>query len=239
MKNCNLLLVLVLIVAFSSCRSHKNAASSVSKSEINAVTSATQKSTTTQGVLDNQSSSTAKTDVEALTAKMNVALSYGGKTLNCGGTCRMKRNDVIQLNLTYTMIITVNVGTMELTPDYILLIDRLNKRYCKTSYSNISYLSYLGIDFYTLQQAFWGEMDPVDTGNISFSYGNWTQLGNGQFPCQMSVSFYRDNASYKGVLGLSNLKATSDWNTRTEIEEGKYQQVSFDAVMNALMGLVK
>ena len=69
------------------------------------------------------------TGVNAVTAKLNMTLESGGKHVNVGGTYRLKRDEVIQLNLTYTMIFTVNVGTLELTPDYLLVVDRLNKRF--------------------------------------------------------------------------------------------------------------
>ena len=61
------------------------------------------------------------TNVEAMTAKMNLKLESRGKSFSVGGTYRLKRNEVIQINLTYTMIITINLGTLELTPDYILV----------------------------------------------------------------------------------------------------------------------
>ena len=83
--------------------------------------------------------------IDALTAKMNLVLEAGGKRVNVGGTYRLKRNDVIQMNLTYTMIFTISVGTLELTRDYILLLDRINKRYCKVSYRYRLRLSPAGI----------------------------------------------------------------------------------------------
>ncbi|MBQ8051963.1 MAG: DUF4292 domain-containing protein [Bacteroidaceae bacterium] len=178
------------------------------------------------------------TDVDALSAKLNLTLESGKKKINVGGTYRLKRNDVIQINLVYTMIISINVGTMELTPDYILILDRMNKRYCKLAYADVPSLAEAGIDFQYLQRIFWGEADESPTKALEWTYANWEALGNGQFPTQITYSAKAKSSAYKATFNLSNLKATDRWETRTEVSS-KYQSVSYDAVMKAIMNVAK
>ena len=122
------------------------------------------------------------TGVDALTAKLELTLETGGKSVDVGGSYRLQRDKVIQINLTYTMIITVAVGTMELTPDYILILDRLNKRYCRIRYSDVPSLEQAGIDFKYLQSIFWGEAEKSPSNILEWTYSDWQPLGNGSFP---------------------------------------------------------
>ena len=100
---------------------------------------------------------------QALTAKMNLKLSSGTKNVSVGGQFRVKRDDVIQLSLVFLGI--KEVGRLELTRDSLLILDRLNNQYLKARYSDIPYLQQAGIDFYSFQSLFWGELFvPNDKG---------------------------------------------------------------------------
>ena len=70
----------------------------------------------------------AREGLNALSAKLNVTLLSDGKELSVGGTLRMKRDDVIQISLSAFF---VEVARLEITPDYILVLDRLGKQYVK------------------------------------------------------------------------------------------------------------
>ena len=90
------------------------------------------------------------------TAKVNLSLSSGSKSASVGGTLRMKRNDVIQLSLVSLGIF--EVGKLEVTPDYFMVIDKMGKQYLKASFENVPFLKKVGVDFYTLQSLFWDEL---------------------------------------------------------------------------------
>ena len=51
--------------------------------------------------------------MQTLTAKASVAIQTGGKSISANGTLRMKRNDVIQLSITF---LGMEVGRMEFFP---------------------------------------------------------------------------------------------------------------------------
>ena len=213
-----LLLVISLPLLFVACRSSRHA----TKSGIPAV-----------------EKRSAVTTVKAVTAKMNLTLESGSKSVDVGGSLRLKRDEVIQLNLTYTLIITVNVGTMEITPDYILILDRFNKRYCRVSYSDVPQLAEAGIDFAYLQRVFWGEAGESPRKElVEWTYAGWTALGDGQFPGQTTFTAKAGSVPCRAVISLSNIRENDNWETRTEISS-KYTPVSLSAVMNALMSVAK
>ena len=55
-------------------------------------------------------------------------------------------------------LIQTEVGRVEFTPDYVLVIDRLHKEYIKAEYSQLGFLKDNGLDFYSLQSLFWNEL---------------------------------------------------------------------------------
>ena len=178
----------------------------------------------------------ARTTAQGVTAKLNLSLSAGSKKINLGGTYRLKRDEVIQINLTYTMLFTINVGTMELTPDYMLVVDRMNKRYCRVRYSEVPTLAQAGITFAYLQRVFWGEEPKSPTADLTWSYANWTDLAGGQFPGQIQFTTRAKSDTYRATFNLSNLSESTDWETHTEVGS-RYQAVSYESILKALMSV--
>ena len=64
---------------------------------------------------------------DALTAKMSLALDWEGKgATKVSGTLRIKKDEVIQLSI--VPFLGIEVARAEISPDGILVIDRLNTR---------------------------------------------------------------------------------------------------------------
>ena len=84
-----------------------------------------------------------------VTSKMNIELFVDGKRISVGGNCNLKRDEAIQLSV--SLLGFMEVGRLELTPDYLLLINRAERQYVKVNYSDVPYLRQVGIDFYSLQ----------------------------------------------------------------------------------------
>ena len=186
-----------------------------------------------------KSEQTQITSAKSLSAKMSLNLSAGSKSISVGGTYRLLRDDVIQLNLTYTvLIVPVNVGTLEITRDDILLIDRLNKRYCRVSYTDVPQLVAAGIDFDFLQSIFWGEATESPTKDLQWSYANWQSLTDGKFPATITFTGKMKSTTYKAVFNLSNIREQSGWETRTDVSS-RYTAVPFTTILNALMSVAK
>lgn len=89
-------------------------------------------------------------------AKMSLRLSLGSKSASIGGTLKMKRDEAIQLSLTAMGLL--EVGRMELTPDYLFIQDRIHKQYMRMAWSDITAFQRAGINFEVFQALFWDEL---------------------------------------------------------------------------------
>lgn len=113
----------------------------------------------------------------AITAKIKVHASMGTQGVTLGGSLRMKRNDVIQLSLTFMGL--MEVGRLEFTRDNVLFIDRIHQRYARVSYSQIDFLSAADLDFYALQAIFWNEIFVPGSPDIAQVLSRFTLASSG------------------------------------------------------------
>ncbi len=228
-------MVAALLAGCRSSRKAERQASALATEAQTGVGSVVTGSTTEQTTPKQSTRAQRNTSVEALSAKMDITLRQGNKSINCGGTYRVKRGEVVQLNLTYTVLImSVNVGTLELTPDDILVIDRVGKRYCRVSFSDTEQLTKYGIDFEYLENLFWGDGGDVNTNTVACTYDSWTTLSQGRFPQGITISVKNKKQTVSANIQLSNIKETADWDYPTKVS-GKYTQVTLDQVMKAIV----
>lgn len=103
---------------------------------------------------------------ENLTAKASVSLQLGdkGKT-KVNATLRIRRGEVIRLSV--APLLGIEVARMDITPENILLIDRLNKRYVRVSFKEISRLANTELNFNILQSLFLNELFLPDKASLS------------------------------------------------------------------------
>lgn len=144
------LCLLCSLMVLSSCKHRRGAASTEGGSVAAGAQSAGLASKAVEMV--NASRQTGK----FLTAKASVKLQAGQKDVSVSGTLRMKRDDVIQLSLAFLGL--MEVGRMEITPEYFLLVDRMNHQYVRVAYADVPFFQQSGIDFHTFQSLFWGEL---------------------------------------------------------------------------------
>ena len=235
MKLYRLLLIAVLaLCVMAGCRSSRRA----TKENVTLPPSEVEQPKTP--VVEKQKKETRSSNVSALSAKMNLKLQAGNKHVTCGGTYRLKRDEVIQINLVYTVfVLPINVGTLELTPDSILVLDRINKRYCRAAYSQVPELKKAGVDFRYLQRVFWGDDEKVKNDFVSCVYDDWTKLSDGRFPQRIDFGLKASGtAKYKATFELSKIQETGKWESRVDVPS-KYQAVSLKTVMNAIMSVAK
>ncbi len=103
-----------------------------------------------------ETTNTNRQTAENITAKISLSASAGSKDVSVGGSLKMKRNDVIQISLVALGL--MEVGRMELTKEYLMVVDRMGRKYVKTDYAEVPFLQQAGIDFYTFQSLFWDEL---------------------------------------------------------------------------------
>ena len=93
---------------------------------------------------------------EGLTAKMSLALDVSGKTTKVNGTMRIKKGEVVQLSI--APLLGIEVARAEISPDGVLVIDRVNRRYVRVSFNELQELTNAQLDFYSLQALFLNEI---------------------------------------------------------------------------------
>lgn len=91
-----------------------------------------------------------------ITSKVKFSVETGAQKLTLTGNLKMKRDDCIRLQLMAFGF--VEAGRIELTPDYVLIMDRINKQYLKAPYVQVDFLRNNGMNFNTLQALFWNEL---------------------------------------------------------------------------------
>lgn len=134
----------LLIVFVSSCSSTRNAKKGVSIGNLSEAEYMEE--------LINRSSAW-----DAITAKMSLAVDLNGKgPTKVSGTLRMKRDEVIQLSI--APFLGIEVARAEISPDGVLVMDRMNKRYVKVSFDELKNLAKADLDFHTLQALFLNEI---------------------------------------------------------------------------------
>ena len=91
-----------------------------------------------------------------ITSKVKFSVEVGNRQMTLTGSLKMKRDDVIRLQLMAFGF--VEAGRLEFTKDYVLIVDRINKQYLKVPYAQLEFFRHSGVDFYMLQSLFWNEL---------------------------------------------------------------------------------
>ena len=173
-----LFFIIVLSAFMTSCRSSKGLENTANVQNNSASVSGT---AYVQQVMNNAQ------NVQCLTAKINADIELNGKSISLGGSLKMRRDDVIQLSLTF---LGIEGARIEFSPNDVLIIDRLNKRYVKADYNQVSFLQRSGLNFYSLQSLFWNELfvpgqktavNSLDKFNVTAS-GEHTLLSLTDYP---------------------------------------------------------
>ena len=98
-----------------------------------------------------------------ITSKVKFSVEVGPQKLTLTGNLKMRRNDVIRLQLMAFGF--VEAGRLEFTKDYVLIMDRINKQYLKAPYRQIDFLRNSGLNFLALQALFWNELFKPNQGS--------------------------------------------------------------------------
>lgn len=90
-------------------------------------------------------------------SKLSFTLNSGTKNITVPGSIHMRKDDVIRIQL-FMPLLGTEVGRLEFTKDYVLIIDRIHKQYIKGDYNKVEFLSRHGINFNALQSLFWNQL---------------------------------------------------------------------------------
>ena len=147
MKTTNFLkiAIMALPLMLASCGSKKKVVEEQKTAVVN----------TEQSVFLDKVTNNAQT-TKFITSKVKFSVEVGNQDIALTGNLKMKRDDVIRLQLMAFGF--VEAARIEFTKDYVLIMDRINKQYLKAPYRQIDFLRNSGLNFYTLQALFWNEL---------------------------------------------------------------------------------
>ncbi len=138
----------MMLVVVASCGSHRKTAKE------------TTVATVTPEMLKSQAFLQKVTDnaqhARFITSKVKFSVEVGARQMTLTGNLKMKRDDVIRLQLMAFGF--VEAGRLEFTKEYVLIMDRINKLYLKVPYAQVDFLRNSNIDFFVLQSLFWNEL---------------------------------------------------------------------------------
>lgn len=141
-------------------------------------------------------------DVKFITSKIRFQVQVGAQDLTLTGNLKMKRDEVIRLQLMAFGF--VEAGRLEFTKDYVLIMDRINKQYLKVSYEYLSFLRNSGINFYTLQALFWNEL--FQPGIEKLTEESLDGYGADFTSNDAVISYDRNRLSYRWLVDKANAK---------------------------------
>lgn len=132
-----------------------------------------------------------------ITSKIKFQVQVGAQELSLTGNLKMKRDDVIRLQLMAFGF--VEAGRLEFTKEYVLIMDRINKQYLKVSYDQLDFLRNSGLNFYSLQALFWNELFMPGKAKVTEStYKEYETIPDGN---DIIISLDQPALSYKWLAG--------------------------------------
>lgn len=202
-------LFLVLMLALVSCRSSKKSM----KEQQDKTQPTTTITTPTEKEKKQQEEKHGAAVGENFTAQVRVAITQGDKNITTNGTLRMRYDEVIQIILVDPLLGVAEVGRLEISPDNILVIDRINRRYVNASYDEFTALQARNINFGTIQELFWREVQKSDA--LSYT-----------LPAKTPIRL---------DLKLSGKGSSSNWTPHTSVSD-KYVKTDANRLFSSLLG---
>ena len=137
-----------------------------------------------------------------ITSKVKFSVEVGAQKLTLTGNLKMKRDDVIRLQLMAFGF--VEAGRLEFTKDYVLIMDRINKQYLKAPYMQVDFLRNSGLNFNSLQALFWNELfkpNPVILGKKAEPNDTITNYEVIESGDDMILQLSKDKMDYSWLVG--------------------------------------
>lgn len=131
---------------------------------------------------------------KSLSSKIKFTLTSGSKDITVSGSLKMKKDEVIRIQLTPFGL--MEAGRLEFAKDYVLIMDRINKEYVKAGYDEVDFLRVNGLDFYALQALFWNQLFVPGTQKITDSSLRNFGVTFDDATANTLISLVRGNMSY-------------------------------------------
>ena len=158
-----------------------------------------------------------------LTSKVKFSMEVGPQKLTLTGNLRMRRQDVIRLQLMAFGF--VEAGRIEMTKEYVLIMDRINKQYIKVPWVSVDFLRNSGINFNTIQSLFWNELFVPDDG----TFDKPKEKGSGPY----NVVESGDDM----ILSLESSKLDYSWLARRKTAQIEMANIQYRDKVNGISQL--
>jgi hypothetical protein len=129
-----------------------------------------------------------------IVSNIDFSIDTGSKDISVGGSLHMRKDDVIRIQLTAFGL--MEVGRLEFTKDYVMIVDRVHKEYIKADYNKVSFLQRNGLNFYSLQALFWNMLFMPGTKKVTDDMLKQFALNLQSSSAMVPVNLKQGNMSY-------------------------------------------
>lgn len=129
-----------------------------------------------------------------IVSNIDFSIDTGSKDISVGGSLHMRKDDVIRIQLTAFGL--MEVGRLEFTKDYVMIVDRIHKEYIKADYNKVSFLQRNGLNFYSLQALFWNMLFMPGTKTVTDDMLKQFALNLQSSSAMVPVNLKQGNMSY-------------------------------------------
>ena len=185
-----------------------------------------------------------------ISSKVKFNLVFGTASYSLSGSLKIRRDEALQLSIQVPFLGTEAVR-VEATPQSILIIDRIHKKYVQENMNSIKEKTGTNLDFYALQALFVGDIFRPGIANMSIAQIREMKFIGSSEPNTSVLSheegqlgyFFRVNNSTAKVM-LTEVKKTSTafstlwkYDNRETVQGQEYPTLihaSFEGVMKTI-----
>lgn len=159
-----------------------------------------------------------KVSTKNIVGKMSLNVKMGSKNITVPGSLHMRYGEVIRIQA-FIPLLGSEVGRIEFTPDYVLVIDRLHKEYIKEDYNKVDFLKNNGLNFYSLQALFWNQL--FMPGTASISDANLLDFGVTEAGNSKNITLKKGNLNIVWNADNANGRISTAKATYSSLTQGK------------------
>lgn len=159
-----------------------------------------------------------KVSTQNIVGKMSLNVQMGSKDITVPGSLHMRYGEVIRIQA-FIQLLGSEVGRIEFTPDYVLVIDRMHKEYIKEDYNKVDFLKNNGLNFYSLQALFWNQL--FVPGTKSISEANLMDFGVAEAGNSKNITLKKGNLNFVWNADNTNGRISKAQATYSSISQGK------------------
>lgn len=124
-------------------------------------------------------------------SKINLDLAFNGKAMAVKGAMKIKKDSIISISI--QPVLGFEAARMEISPDSVIVIDKINKQYSADSFSFLAKKIGIPINFYNLQAVLLNQLFVL--GDVLPKDSIYTHFVEQPFPDGKSLVFNKGDGS--------------------------------------------